>query len=194
IVLWDDNGISIDGKISITDSTDQHARFRASGWNTIAVDGHDPEAIATAIRAAHQSDKPTMIACKTVIGFGAPNKAGTHKVHGSPLGADEIAATRVALGWPSEAFVIPEDVLSAWRTAGGRGAAVRAEWDKRLASSARKAEFERRFSGQLPAALSSAVSDYKQKLADTKPTVATRKASEDALEVINGVVPETLGG
>jgi transketolase len=194
IVLWDDNGISIDGKISITDSTDQHARFRASGWNTIAVDGHDPEAIATAIRAAHQSDKPTMVACKTVIGFGAPNKAGTHKVHGSPLGADEIAATRVALGWPSEAFVIPEDVLSAWRTAGGRGAAVRAEWEKRLASSDKKVEFERRFSGQLPAALSSAVSDYKQKLAETKPTVATRKASEDALEVINGVVPETLGG
>jgi transketolase len=194
IVFWDDNGISIDGKISITDSTDQHARFRASGWNTIAVDGHDPEAIAAAIDQARASDKPTMIAAKTVIGFGAPNKAGTHKVHGSPLGAEEIAATRVALNWPSEAFVIPDDVLSAWRTAGARGASARAEWEKRLAASAHKAEFDRRFAGTLPDALAPAAAAYKQKLAENKPTVATRKASEDALEVINGVVPETLGG
>jgi transketolase len=194
IVFWDDNGISIDGKVSITDSTDQHARFRASGWNTIAVDGHDPEAIAAAIDTARASDKPTMIACKTVIGFGAPNKAGTHKVHGSPLGADEIAATRVALNWPAEAFVIPGDVLEMWRQAGTRGASVHKEWESRLTASAKKAEFVRRFAGDLPAALAPAVTAYKQKLAETKPTVATRKASEDALEVVNGVVPETIGG
>jgi transketolase len=194
IVFWDNNNITIDGAVSMADSTDQHARFRASGWNTIAVDGHDPEAIAAAIETARSSDKPTMIACKTVIGFGAPHKSGTHKVHGSPLGADEIAATRVALNWPSEAFVIPEDVLSAWREAGSRGASARAAWEGRLAVSAQKDEFSRRFAGKLPASLDPAIDAYKRKLAETKPTVATRKASEDALEVVNGVVPETIGG
>ena len=194
IVFWDDNGISIDGKVSITDSTDQHQRFRASGWNTLAVDGHDQEAIAQAIEQARTSDKPTMIACKTVIGFGAPNKGGTHKVHGSPLGAEEIAAARVALNWPEEAFVMPGDVLDAWRSAGARCAATRAEWEGRLAASPRRDEFNRRFAGVLPGTLAGAIADYKKTLAETRPTVATRKASEDALEVINGVVPETIGG
>ena len=196
IVLWDDNGISIDGKISLSDSTDQLARFQASGWNTAAIDGHDPDAILAAIEAARHSDKPTMIACKTIIGFGAPNKAGTHKVHGSPLGADEIAATRVALDWPGEAFAIPDDVLAHWRDAGARGAKLQAEWQQRLDATEepKKAEFTRRFAGTLPGTLAGAVDAYKKKLAETKPTVATRKASEDALEVINGVVPETLGG
>jgi transketolase len=194
IVFWDDNNITIDGKVSMADSTDQHARFRACHWHTIAVDGHDPEAIAAAIEEAQKSDKPTMIACKTVIGFGSPNKAGTHKVHGSPLGAEEIAATRVALGWPTPAFETPQDVLDMWRQAGTRSASAHKDWANRLAASDKKAEFERRFAGDLPAALAPAVSAYKQKLAETKPTVATRKASEDALEVINGVVPETIGG
>ena len=194
IVIWDDNNISIDGPISISDSTDQHKRFQASGWNTVAIDGHDPDAIFAAIEAAKKSDKPTMIAAKTVIGFGAPNKAGTHKVHGSPLGAEEIAATRTALNWESEAFATPEDVLSAWREAGARGAKTREEWNARLATNANKAEFSRRFAGTLPGTLAGAVADYKKKLAESKPTVATRKASEDALEVINGVVPETIGG
>jgi transketolase len=194
IVFWDDNNITIDGKVSMADSTDQHARFRAANWHTIAVDGHDPDAISAAIEEAHKSDKPTMIAAKTVIGFGAPNKAGTHKVHGSPLGAEEIAATRVHLNWPAEAFVIPQDVLDAWRAAGAKGADARKAWSDRLAKSDKKAEFDRRFAGELPAALAPAISAYKQKLAETKPTVATRKASEDALEVINGVVPETIGG
>ena len=194
IVFWDNNDITIDGKVSLADSTDQHARFRASGWNTFAVDGHDPEAIAKAIEEAQKSDKPTMIACKTVIGFGAPNKAGTHKVHGSPLGADEIAATREALKWPAAAFEVPQDVLDMWRQAGTRGASAHKEWANRHAASPKKAEFDRRFAGDLPEGLAGAISTYKQKLAETKPTVATRKASEDALEVINGVVPETLGG
>ncbi|ACP26552.1 transketolase [Sinorhizobium fredii NGR234] len=194
IVFWDDNNISIDGPISIADSTDQHARFRASKWHTIAVDGHDPEAIAAAIEEAQKSDKPTMIACKTVIGFGAPNKAGTHKVHGSPLGAEEIAATRKALGWEAEAFTVPADVLDAWRLAGQRSAETRKAWEETLQTAEKKAEFVRRFSGELEAGLAPAISAYKQKLAETKPSPATRKASEDALEVINGVLNETIGG
>ncbi len=196
IVLWDNNGISIDGAISLADSTDQHARFRASGWNTLTVDGHNPEEIAAALETARKSDKPTMIACKTVIGFGAPNKAGTHKVHGSPLGADEIAAARKALGWEEEAFVVPADVLDAWRLAGLRSTKTRKDWEECLAHAdpEKRAEFTRRFAGDLPGGFDGAIDAYKRKLAETKPTVATRKASEDALEVINGVLTETLGG
>ena len=196
IVFWDDNGISIDGAISLADSTDQHARFRACGWNTIAVDGHDPDAIAAAIEQAQKSDKPTMIAAKTIIGFGSPNKGGTHKVHGSPLGADEIAATRMALNWEEDAFVVPADVLDAWRLAGLRSTKAHKDWEGRLAAAEpqKKAEFVRRFAGDLPGTFDSAIADYKKKLAETKPTIATRKASEDALEVINGVLAETIGG
>jgi transketolase len=196
IVFWDDNNISIDGPISIADSTDQHARFRASQWHTIAIDGHDPDAIAAAIEEAQKSDKPTMIACKTTIGFGAPNKAGTHKVHGSPLGAEEIAATRTALNWESEAFVVPSDVLDAWRLAGLRSAKAHKEWEARLdkTDAEKKAQFVRRFAGELESGLDSAIAAYKKKLAETRPNPATRKASEDALEVINGVLLETIGG
>jgi transketolase len=194
IVFWDNNSITIDGSVSLSDSTDQIARFKSVNWNTIEIDGHDPVAIGEAIEAAQKSDKPTLIAAKTVIGFGAPNKGGSHKVHGSPLGAEEIAATRKALDWPSEAFVIPDDVLNPWREAGKRGAAVRAEWEARLAASSNKAEFDRRFAGDLPKAFGPAIADHKKKLAEAKASVATRKASEDVLEVINAVLPETLGG
>nr|WP_306431174.1 transketolase [Rhizobium sp. L1K21] len=196
IVFWDDNGISIDGAVSIADSTDQHARFRACGWNTLAIDGHDPDAIAAAIETAQKSDKPTMIACKTIIGFGAPHKQGTHNVHGSPLGAEEIAAARKSLNWESEPFVVPSDILDAWRLAGLRSNKLRSDWEARLAEADadKKAEFTRRMSGTLPGNLDSAITEYKSELADRKPTLATRKSSENALEVINGVVPETLGG
>jgi len=195
IVFWDDNGISIDGKVSLSDSTDQVARFKASGWNAFHINGHDPDAIAAAIETAQKSDKPTLIAAKTTIGFGAPTKAGTKAVHGSPLGKEEIAGARKALNWDSPPFVIPDDILSAWREAGSRGAAVRADWDKRLAASGdRRAEFERRMSGKLPANFDDAIAAYKQKLAADKPKVATRKSSEMALEVINGTLPETIGG
>ena len=196
IVLWDDNNISIDGPISLTDSTNQCARFEASGWNTIKVDGHDQDAIAKAIEFAKASDKPTMIACKTTIGFGSPNKAGSSKAHGSPLGAEEIAATRKALGWEAEPFVVPQDVLDAWRLAGLNGAKKRVEWEKRLAAAdaSVRAEFERRMRGDLPGGFDQAIIDYKKKLSEDKPKVATRKSSEMALEVINGVVPETIGG
>ena len=194
ILFWDNNSITIDGAVSLSDSTDQIMRFKAVHWNTIEVDGHDQAAIAAAIEEAHKSDRPTFIACKTVIGFGAPNKAGSHKVHGSPLGAEEIAATRKALNWEAEPFVIPSDVLDAWRTAGARSVDLVKSWEAGLAKSAHKAEFSRRFAGDLPEGFDAAISDLKKKIVETKPTVATRKASEDVLEVINGLLPETLGG
>ncbi|MFC0244123.1 transketolase [Falsochrobactrum ovis] len=196
IVFWDDNNISIDGPISLADNTDQPARFAASGWNTLAVDGHDQEAIAKAIEQAKVSDRPTLIACKTTIGFGSPNRAGTNKVHGSPLGAEEVAATRKALGWSAEPFVVPSEVLDAWRVAGLNAAKKRQEWEKRFAAAApeTRAEFERRMRGDLPVGFDEAINEYKKKLSADKPKVATRKSSEMALEVINGVVPETIGG
>ncbi len=196
IVFWDDNGISIDGSLALSDSTDQIARFEASNWNTIAIDGHDPDAIAEAIETARSSDRPTMIACKTTIGFGAPNKAGTAKAHGSPLGADEIAATREALGWDAEPFDIPSDILDCWRIAGLRSTKDRKAWEERLAASDadRRGAFERRISGELPGGFAAAMDAYKQKLATDKPSMATRKASEAALTVINAAIPETIGG
>ena len=196
IVIWDDNDISIDGPVSLADSTDQLARFAASGWNTIACDGHDPDSIAGAIEVARRSDRPTLIAAKTTIGFGAPTKKGSSKVHGSPLGDEEIAATRKALGWEYKPFEVPSEVLDAWRVAGLNAGRKRKDWEKRLASAGaeRRGEFERRMRGELPGGLEQAIGDYKKKLAADKPKVATRKSSEMALEVINGVVPETIGG
>ncbi len=196
IVLWDNNNISIDGPLELSDSTDQVARFQASGWNTISVDGHDPDAIAAAIEEAQGSDRPTMIDCKTVIGFGAPTKAGTAKAHGSPLGAEEIAGVREALGWTAEPFEVPSDILDCWRIAGLRSNKERKAWEERLAASdaERRAAFERRFAGELPGGFDGAIEAYKKQLADDKPTMATRKASEAALKVINGVIPETIGG
>lgn len=196
VVLWDNNNITIDGQVSLSDSTDQQARFEASGWVTEAVDGHDPDAIAAALERAKDNDRPTMIACKTVIGFGAPTKAGTAKVHGSPLGNEEIAGTRAALGWTAEPFEIPSDVLDDWRVAGLSARKHRTAWEQRLADadSTARAEFERRIAGSLPTSLETAIADYKKALAKEQPKVATRKASEMALDVINTAVPETLGG
>jgi len=196
IVFWDNNNISIDGAVTLADSTDQLARFAASGWATIACDGHDAAAIAKAIDFARASDRPTLIAAKTTIGFGAPTKAGTKAAHGSPLGKDEIAATRKTLGWDAAPFEIPSDVLDAWRLAGLNSGKQRKEWEKRLAAAPAdtRSEFERRMKGELPGGFDAAILDYKKKLVADKPKVATRKSSEMALEVINGVVPETIGG
>ncbi len=196
IVLFDDNGISIDGAVSLSDSTDQQARFAASGWNTLAIDGHDPDAIANAIETAKSSEKPTMIACRTTIGFGAPGKAGTSKAHGSPLGDEEIAGARQALGWECKPFKIPSDILDEWRLAGLKHTKERIGWEKRLAAAetSTRSSFERRVMGELPGGFDAAIADYKKQLAKDKPTVATRKSSEMALELINGVVPETVGG
>lgn len=196
IVFWDDNNISIDGAISLADSTDQAARFTACGWNVLRVDGHDQEAIAAAVAAAKTSDKPSLIACKTIIGFGSPNKAGTSGVHGSPLGAGEVAATRKALGWAEAPFAVPQEIIDNWRLAGLSAAKARVEWDKQFAALDVEArtEFERLMRGDLPVKLDAAIDAYKKKLCEEKPVAATRKSSQDALEVINPLVPEMIGG
>ena len=152
IVIWDNNSISIDGPVSLADSTDQLERFEASGWNTMACDGHDPDAIAACLERARASDRPTLIAAKTTIGFGAPHKAGTNKAHGSPLGAEEIAGARKTLGWDYKPFEVPSDILDAWRLAGLNSARKRKDWEKRLdaADADIRAEFERRMRGRLP--------------------------------------------
>jgi transketolase len=194
IVLWDDNGISIDGKVSMSDSTDQLARFASANWEVSRCDGHKPDEIAAALAATQNSDKPVFIACRTVIGFGAPTKAGTSSSHGSPLGPEEIAGAREALGWPHEAFFVPKDLLADWRAAGARGAAARATWRQALDASPLKEEFLRRVSGKLPAKFDAAIETYKQDLAKAPPALATRNASQNALDVINAAVPETVGG
>lgn len=196
IVFWDNNHISIDGAIAISDNTDQCARFEACQWNTIKVDGHDQDAIAKAIEKAKTSDKPTLISCRTTIGFGSPHKAGTNKAHGSPLGKEEVAETRKALGWESEPFVVPAEILDNWRLAGLNAAKKRQEWDKKFEAldPQKRAEFERLMRGDLPGNFDSVISDYKKKLAADQPKVATRVASQMALEVINGAVNETIGG
>ena len=194
IFLFDDNGISIDGPLTLADSVDQVARFKAAGWNATRIDGQDHNAIAAAIETALDSDRPTLIACKTTIGFGAPKKAGTSKAHGEPLGAEEIAGARRNLEWDHPPFEIPEDILAEWREAGARGRPSRDAWEKRLAASPGKAEFERRLARKRPAGLAEALAALKDKLAAEKPAIATRKASELALDVISPMTPELLIG
>ncbi|TVR09499.1 MAG: transketolase [Salinarimonadaceae bacterium] len=196
IVLFDDNGISIDGPLALSDTTDQVKRFEACGWRAMRVDGHDPAAISRAIARAKKSDRPTLIACKTMIGYGAPTRAGTSKAHGEPLGAEELAGARKALGWPHEPFVVPEPIKKAWERAGKKGRNARKAWAERLAAlpADAKAEFERRLKGDVPAGLAGAVEALKAKLVGDKPTVATRKASEMALEAITPVMPELALG
>jgi transketolase len=197
IVLFDDNGISIDGPLSLADSVDQVKRFEACGWNATRIDGHDPEAIATAIAWAKSTDRPALIACRTTIGFGAPTKAGTKDSHGSPLGADEIKGARERLGWTSPPFEVPADIRDAWRAAGQRGRPARLAWEKRVASLAadRRAEFGRRLAGDLPKeALAAAVRGLKEQLAATPKEIATRSSSEFALGALTAAVPEMIGG
>ncbi len=196
IVLWDDNGISIDGQIALSDTTDQNRRFQASGWDTMECDGHDPEDIDRALSRARESNRPVMIACKTVIGFGAPGKQGTASAHGAPLGPDEIAAVRAALGWPHPPFDVPGPVLESWRAIGRRGREARQAWQDRLAalSTARQADFNRIMSGGTHKRLTPVVRALKKSLSEDRPKMATRKASEAALAVINPVVSETIGG
>ncbi len=196
IVLFDDNGISIDGAIDLTDSTDQLMRFEASGWITTRVDGHNPAEIEAAILAAKKSDKPTLIACKTIIGFGSPNKQGTAATHGAPLGEDEIAAAREKLNWPHAPFEIPAEIQAAWRQAGTRGKPALESWTARFNSTATEiqAEFNRRQKGTLPEELEPAVNSYIGTLIADAPKLATRQASQNILAIINETVPETLGG
>ncbi len=195
VLIWDNNSITIDGAVSNADSTDQIARFKAVGWNTIEVDGHDQDALEKAMLTAKAStDKPTLIAAKTTIGFGAPKKAGTEKVHGAPLGAEELAGAKAALGITYPAFEIPAHILESWRAAATRSQNLRGEWEARLAANANKDEFTRRMSGKLPADFAAVMAAYKEKLVADKPKVASRKSSQMALEIINKNVPETLAG
>jgi transketolase len=196
IVLFDDNGISIDGPTALADSVDQVQRFKSAGWSATRADGHDPAAIAEALDAAQKSDRPSLIACRTTIGFGAPTKGGTEKAHGAPLGADEIAAARARLGWNAPSFEIPASIRDAWRTAGARGRPARLAWDERLAAldAEKHAEFERRSSGELPSSLAAAVRGVKEKLSASPKEMATRVASELALDALTAALPEMVGG
>jgi transketolase len=197
IVLYDDNGISIDGPTSLADSVDQVKRFKSAGWQAEHVDGQDQNAIAAAITRAQKSSKPSMIACKTTIGFGAPTKAGTNKAHGEALGPDELKAAKEKLGISLEPFSVPDDVLKSWREAGARGAAARQEWEARLAtlSNRKRAEFDRRLKHVRPAALAKAFKAHKKALLETPQNIATRKSSESVIEAIVSVMPmEFLAG
>src|SRR5690606_31572968 len=180
VVIWDNNNITIDGAVSNADSTDQIARFKAVGWNTIEIDGLNQDEAERALLAARNSDRPTLIAARTVIGFGAPNKQGTHGVHGAPLGKEELAAAKQNLGITYPAFEIPPETLNAWRAAGTRSGNLRSAWEGRLAGAKPelRAEFERRLRGELPAGLDDAIAAFKEKLVADKPKVATRKASQ----------------
>ena len=192
-VLWDDNQITIDGATSLSTSEDIPARYRASGWHVTSCDGHDHADIARALAEAKADPRPSLVACKTVIGKGSPNKAGTHSVHGAALGADEVAATRAALGWSSPAFEIPADILADWRSLGAKGAALHAEWHARAAANPQFDEFKRRMAGELPADKSAAQA-YLASLLANPPKVATRKSSEMALDVLTAAIPEMVGG
>ncbi len=196
IVLWDDNNISIDGEISLSDITDQRIRFKAAGWQVLDCDGHDPEDIDRALTQAKSSKKPTMIACKTHIGFGSPNRQDSAKAHGSPLGADELQATKDVYGWPHGPFDIPGDILDAWRAIGARGREARAEWEARFEalSAQRQKELTRIWSGEAPKKLASVIRALKKQISESAPKVATRKSSEMVLEVVNPIMPENLGG
>src|SRR5947209_9350691 len=196
IVLYDDNGISIDGPTSISDSVDQVKRFKSAGWAAELIDGQDPAAITAAITRAQKSNKPSMIACRTTIGFGAPTKAGTAKAHGEALGADELKGAKEKLGISLEPFAVPDDVLKGWREVGSRGATARKAWEARFAelSARKRAEFERRLRHERPAALAKAFKAHKKALLETPQNIATRRSSESVIEAIVQAMPEFLAG
>lgn len=189
IVLWDDNKITIDGAVSLSSSEDIPARYTATGWHVVECDGHDEASIIAAFDAALADDRPSLVRCRTIIGKGAPNKQGSSKVHGAALGADEVAAARETLGWSYPAFEVPEDIRAAWLAAGKRGAEPHAQWQQRLASDSNRAAFEKR--GTVSPDW---LKPYVDGLLASPQKVATRKASEMALEAINVALPETIGG
>ena len=191
IVLWDDNKITIDGSTDLSRNEDVLARYAACGWHTTECDGLDSAKVSKAIDEANADERPSLIRCKTIIGYGAPNKQGTAATHGAALGADEIAAARLGLGWDSPPFEVPDDVASAWRAAGSRGARDRADWHRRLESSGKSDEFLARMVGKCDDAW---LKPYLEKLLGDSRPVATRKASEMALEAINAAIPATIGG
>ncbi|PRX38234.1 transketolase [Meinhardsimonia xiamenensis] len=195
ILLWDNNGITIDGKVSLADATDQKLRFEAAGWEVLECDGHDPEAIDAALTAAKKSDRPTMIACRTHIGLGSAAQ-DTAKAHGALTDPELIAATKAAYGWTAAPFEIPAEIKAAWEAIGARGRPEREAWEARLAqlSEARQAEFRRVFAHEAPKRLASVIRKVKKEAAEAQPKVATRAASQTVLKAINPVMKETLGG
>ncbi|MDV7340422.1 transketolase [Terasakiella sp. A23] len=196
IVFWDDNEITIDGNLNVAASDNQLKRFEASGWDTQAIDGHNPDEIAAAIEKAQKSDKPSLIACKTKIGKGAPTLEGSHKTHGAPLGDDEIATMREQLGWDAAPFEVPVDILNAWRDAGARGAATREAWQERFNELDLDAQetFVRTNDGGLPDGWEAKANDYKKQLCEDAPKKATRQSSQMALNALAEIIPEMLGG
>lgn len=194
IVMYDDNGICIDGPTSLSYSDDVTMRFEAYGWNVQSVDGHDMKAVEAALAQAQQSDKPSMIRCKSTIGFGAPTKAGTAGSHGSPLGDEEIKGTRVALNWPHEPFFVPTEVLAMWRHVGQRGASEFGDWNKRLESNRYKTDFLKVMSGEIAEDIKGPLQELKNKYLKDRPKLATRQNSGDVLEKIVPVLPTLIGG
>jgi transketolase len=196
IVLFDDNEISIDGSTSLSCSDDQLARFKASGWSAVRIDGHDPEAVAASIEQARRSDRPSLIACRTIIGFGAPNRQGTEKAHGAPLGADEVAETRLALDWPHEPFHIPEPVVESWRKIGARGQRARRSWIERTRrlNSAPRSPFHDALNRNLPCEYSEAMAQLRHRFGTERPNIATRQASQLVINAIAEALPNFLGG
>ncbi|HEX9590557.1 MAG TPA: transketolase [Bradyrhizobium sp.] len=196
IVLFDDNQISIDGSTSLSCSDDQLARFKASGWSAERIDGHDPQAIAAAIERARSNDRPSLIACRTVIGFGAPNRQGTEKAHGAPLGAEEVAKTRVALDWPYEPFQLPEHIVAQWRKIGARGQAARRSWMERTrrVNSVPRSSFHDALNRKLPCEYADAIDQLCTRFGAERPTIATRQASQLVIDAIAEALPNLLGG
>jgi transketolase len=193
-VLWDDNGISIDGDMSLSTSDDQLKRFAAYGWATKRIDGHDPAQIAAAMSAAVRSKKPTLIACRTIIGLSAPSKAGTAAAHGAPLGPEEARGAKAAMGWTHAPFEVPDALAAQWQASGARGAGPRRAWLKRLARHPMRAEFERVMAGRLPDGFHEAVAGLRADIAANRPKLATRQSSQKALEVLVPAIPELIGG
>ncbi|MGB8621486.1 MAG: transketolase, partial [Paracoccaceae bacterium] len=195
IVFWDNNGITIDGSVSLSDKTDQVARFKASGWHVVECDGHDPDQIDRAIQQAKASPLPSMIACRTHIGLGS-SAQDTSKAHGALTDAQLIADTKAAYGWTSPAFTIPEEIKHAWEAIGSRGATDRAAWEQRFVkmNGTRQKEFTRALAGEAPKKLSATIKALKKQISEEAPKVATRKSSEMVLELVNPVMPETVGG
>jgi transketolase len=194
IVLFDDNHISIDGSTALSVSDNQLARFGASGWRCQSIDGHNEAEIIAALIAARASDKPSLIACRTIIAYGAPHKAGTSAAHGSPLGTAEVAATRVALDWPHAPFFIPDEILTAWRQVGSRSQDLEKAWQKRLEESPHEAELDRRFQGHLPQGWEEAIQGFITLLQAEKPKQATRQLSQRVLDILTEMIPDLIGG
>jgi transketolase len=196
IVLFDDNQISIDGSTSLSCSDDQVARFKASGWSACSIDGHDPEAIAAAIERAKEENRPSLIACRTIIGFGAPNRQGTEKAHGAPLGVDEVARTRAALDWPHPPFVIPEAIMTRWREIGARGQAARRAWIERTRrrNSTGRSPFHDALNRKLPCEYAVAMDQLRHRFGAERPNIASRQASQLVIDAIAEALPNLLGG